>query len=268
MTRRNWRMLARCGQRLLAVVRVHAPRRMSGSNQPLRAVARPPYGTRPDQSWTPACAGERLLAIYLGPLGLERHQAESGQSRGVSYILPMTSPTPSRPSPTELSEADAPDIARLYGRCADYFLLQDGVPPTLADARELFTDMPLEKSTRDQAVLGWHSGDCLYAIAAILRDYPCGGTWYLGFMIVDAAWRGRGIGRSIYTTIENWAAPRGAPEIRLSVLYANEAGERFWLSLGFNEVRRVGPDTFKERSHRRIELSRGGNCGSATESNQ
>ncbi|WP_296540260.1 N-acetyltransferase, partial [Rhizorhabdus sp.] len=96
----------------------------------------------------------------------------------------------------------------------------------------------------------------LYAIAAILRDYPRDGTWYLGFMIVDAAQRGRGVGRSIYSTVESWAAARGATEIRLAVLEANEAAERFWRSLGFIEYRRVGPDTFKMRSHRRIELSR------------
>src|SRR3546814_998315 len=66
-------------------------------------------------------------------------------------------------------------------------------------------------------------------------------------MIVDAAQRGRGVGRSIYSTVESWAAARGATEIRLAVLEANEAAERFWRSLGFIEYRRVGPDTFKMR---------------------
>ncbi|HEV7343062.1 MULTISPECIES: GNAT family N-acetyltransferase [Sphingomonadales] len=73
---------------------------------------------------------------------------------------------------------------------------------------------------------------------------------------VAARQRGRGVGRSIYSTVESWAAARGATEIRLAVLEANEAAERFWRSLGFIEYRRVGPDTFKMRSHRRIELSR------------
>jgi GNAT superfamily N-acetyltransferase len=134
--------------------------------------------------------------------------------------------------------------------------LQDGAAPTLADASELFTDVPPEKDARDQTVLGWRDRDGLFAIAAILRDYPRDGTWYLGFMIVDAAKRGQGLGRSIYAAIESWAAAKGAVEIRLAVLEANEPGERFWRSLGFGEVRRVGPDRFKLRSHCRIELSR------------
>ena len=159
-------------------------------------------------------------------------------------------------APIKLTQADAADVADLYNRCSDYFLLQDGAAPTLDDARELFSDVPPEKSAHNQAVLGWKGPGGLYAIAAILRDYPRDGTWYLGFMIVDAAQRGRGVGRSIYSTVESWAAARGATEIRLAVLEANEAAERFWRSLGFIEYRRVGPDTFKMRSHRRIELSR------------
>src|SRR3546814_76565 len=159
-------------------------------------------------------------------------------------------------APIKLTQADAADVADLYNRCSDYFLLQDGAAPTLDDARALFSDVPPEKSAHNPAVLGWKGPGCLYAIAAILRDYPRDGTWYLGFMIVDAAQRGRGVGRSIYSTVESWAAARGATEIRLAVLEANEAAERFWRSLGFIEYRRVGPDTFKMRSHRRIELSR------------
>jgi GNAT superfamily N-acetyltransferase len=75
-------------------------------------------------------------------------------------------------------------------------------------------------------------------------------------MIVDAAARGKGIGRSIYDAIERWALYRGAQEIRLAVLDVNGAAERFWRSLGYIELRRVGPDTFKARSHHRIELCR------------
>ncbi len=160
------------------------------------------------------------------------------------------------PSPIELSEADSPEIARLYGRCADYFQLQDGVAPTAVDSHELFTDVPPAKDAHDQTVLGWRGDDGLYAITSILRDHPRDGTWYLGFMIVDPARRGRGLGRLIYAAVEDWANAKGAREIRLAVLEANEAGERFWRSLGFGEFRRVGPHTFKARSHCRIELSR------------
>lgn len=168
----------------------------------------------------------------------------------------MTLRLTSCPEPVELTAADTASIARLYARCSDYFLLQDGEAATLADARALFTDIPPGKDAHDQIVCGWAGRDGLYALAAVLRDYPHQGTWYLGFMIVDATRRGQGIGRSIYSTIEKRAAAGGAVEIRLAVLEANAAGERFWRSLGFTEVRQVGPDAFKTRSHHRIELKR------------
>ncbi|MEG3170543.1 GNAT family N-acetyltransferase [Sphingomonas sp. LB3N6] len=158
--------------------------------------------------------------------------------------------------PLILTKHDAGDVADLYARCADYFTLQDGEAATLADAIELFCDVPEEKSPADQTILGWRGENGLIAVTAILRDYPSDGVWYLGFMIVDAAARGRGIGRSIHDTIEQWAVDRGAQEIRLAVLEVNEAAERFWRSLGYRELRRVGPDTFKLRSHHRVELCR------------
>ncbi|WP_148663265.1 hypothetical protein [Sphingobium indicum] len=94
-------------------------------------------------------------------------------------------------APIKLTQADAADVADLYNRCSDYFLLQDGAAPTLDDARELFSDVPPEKSAHNQAVLGWKGPGGLYAIAAILRDYPRDGTWGSVAKIVklEHAWR-------------------------------------------------------------------------------
>jgi GNAT superfamily N-acetyltransferase len=156
--------------------------------------------------------------------------------------------------PLILTEHDAGEVADLYARCTDYFMLQDGEPATLADALDLFRDVPAEKNLADQVVMGWRGGSGLIAVAAALRDYPCDGVWYLGFLVVDPLVRGQGIGRSIHAAIERWVAAHGAQEIRLAVLEVNEAAERFWRSLGYRELRRVGPDTFKSRSHRRVEL--------------
>mgnify|MGYP001163367154 CR=1 FL=1 len=86
-------------------------------------------------------------------------------------------------APIKLTQADAADVADLYNRCSDYFLLQDGAAPTLDDARELFSDVPPEKSAHNQAVLGWKGPGGLYAIAAILRDYPRDGTWCLPALV-------------------------------------------------------------------------------------
>lgn len=41
-------------------------------------------------------------------------------------------------APIKLTQADAADVADLYNRCSDYFLLQDGAAPTLASPQGLF----------------------------------------------------------------------------------------------------------------------------------
>lgn len=158
--------------------------------------------------------------------------------------------------PVELVQSDAPAVANLFARCADYFLLQDGVIPDLRDAVALFSDVPPEKTADEQTVLGWRDDHGLFVVAAILRDYPGDGISYLGLLLVDASRRGQGIGRFFYRSIEAWAAAQGAREMRLAVLEASEDAERFWRALGFDEMRRVGPDRFKERCHRRVELRR------------
>lgn len=55
----------------------------------------------------------------------------------------------------ELTKSDAVAIAELFVRCADYFLLQDGVMPGLADAIALFLDVPPTKAEGNQVILGW-----------------------------------------------------------------------------------------------------------------
>jgi hypothetical protein len=70
--------------------------------------------------------------------------------------------------PLILTEHDAGEVADLYARCTDYFMLQDGEPATLADALELFREVPEEKNTADQIVMGWRSESRLIAVAAAL----------------------------------------------------------------------------------------------------
>jgi len=156
----------------------------------------------------------------------------------------------------ELTKSDAVAIADLFVRCADYFLLQDGVMPGLADAIALFSDVPPTKVEGDQVILGWRDDKGLYAVAAVLRDYPGDGIWYLGLLLIDPGHRGHGFGRTLYGEIDTWTTTHGAREMRLAVLEANGPGECYWRALGFEELRRVGPDPFKKKRHCRVELGR------------
>jgi hypothetical protein len=81
---------------------------------------------------------------------------------------------------------------------------------------------------------------------------PLLATWIPGCVIA----RGKSTGRSIYEIIEQWAVEGEALEIRLAVLEVSETAERFSRSLGYRELKRVGPDSFKSRGHHRVGLCR------------
>jgi GNAT superfamily N-acetyltransferase len=157
---------------------------------------------------------------------------------------------------TLLSPQDAPAIFDLFSRCCDFFVLQDGVPPTSADAEELFTDVPPSKRPEDQFIFGCLSNGRLESLATLLVDYPGPGDWCVGLLLVDPHSRRQGRGREIYNSLEAWAAERGAKRILAIVLRENAEAYRFWRSLGFEPVRVVGPRTFKGKSHLLDELAR------------
>jgi GNAT superfamily N-acetyltransferase len=155
-----------------------------------------------------------------------------------------------------LAPEDTAAVFDLFSRCAEFFLLQDGEPPTIWDAEELFTDVPASKQPEDQHIFGvWRQGR-LDALAALLTDYPEPGDWYLGLLLVDPGLRQCGLGRQIYEWLDQWAADRGARRMRLGVLRDNGAALAFWHALGFRTLRTVGPRSFKGKTHLLDELAR------------
>lgn len=159
-------------------------------------------------------------------------------------------------APALLSKDDAVAIARLFAACTDYFILQDGEAADMSDVHALFDDLPPGKDERDLILIGWWRAERLDVLAQIVRGFPADDIWYLGLLLVDPTMRGRGLGRRACATIEDWAAAQGAREIRLAVFESNQAALDFWLSSGFVERRRTGPDAFKQKRHYRFELSR------------
>lgn len=84
-------------------------------------------------------------------------------------MMPLLNAAISGP-PLILTEHNVGEVADLYTRCTEYFMLQDGEPATLADALELFRDVPEERSSADQIVMGWRGESGLLAMAAVLHD--------------------------------------------------------------------------------------------------
>jgi GNAT superfamily N-acetyltransferase len=142
--------------------------------------------------------------------------------------------------------ADAPHVQRLFERCADFFVLTEGQPPAPDLAEKELTFTIPGGSPDDIACFGVFDGDRLVAFAGLARDFPKPSEWWLGLLVIDPAERGRGLGARIHQELVDWIAAQSGTTLWLAVQTNNEAAERFWRRMGFEERERqpyVSPRT-------------------------
>jgi len=140
---------------------------------------------------------------------------------------------------TQLGPADIPQIQRLFERCTEFFQLVEGAPPGPDEGANELNYVAPGKTIDDTVSFGVFDGDRLVAFAGLLRDYPKAPEWWLGLLLLDPAERGRGFGARIVQEILDWiAAQSGTTTLWIAVQTQNEAGERFWRRIGFEEQRR------------------------------
>jgi GNAT superfamily N-acetyltransferase len=75
-------------------------------------------------------------------------------------------------------------------------------------------------------VAGWVHG---FVKRTIERD-P---TVEIGGLIVDEAWRGRGVGRMLMSYVERWACERGCETVTVKSQIVREGAHAFYRSLGY-----------------------------------
>jgi GNAT superfamily N-acetyltransferase len=137
-----------------------------------------------------------------------------------------------------LGPADIPQIQRLFERCTDFFELVEGAPPGPDDAANELNSVAPGKTIDDTFNFGVFDGDRLVAFAGLARDFPKPSEWWLGLLVIDPAERGRGLGARIHQELVDWIAAQSGTTLWLAVQTNNEAAERFWRRMGFEERER------------------------------
>lgn len=140
-----------------------------------------------------------------------------------------------------LMRADEPALQRVLESCADYYHLVLGVPPGPSEAAAVSLAGPEEGADPSGKMLYgiWTpGGEELVGVLDAFADYPQAGAWYVGLLLIVPAMRASGIGRSVMEALTATARRLGAHEFQLNVVEQNTAGQRFWTSLGFSELRR------------------------------
>ena len=148
-----------------------------------------------------------------------------------------------------LSVADLDLVIRLHNACCDFFLFQNGLPPSEADAREIFEFIPPRSSGATKLPIGIFLAEELIGVMDVLRGYRTASEWYLGFMLFAPSFRSQGFGTEIHNEFVSYARRAGAHRLLIAVLEANESARRFWHRLGYRKVKDYPPRQFGKCLH-------------------
>ncbi|MFL0249549.1 GNAT family N-acetyltransferase [Clostridium neuense] len=125
-------------------------------------------------------------------------------------------------------------------KCSDYYILSGGELPEEDDAKEIFTELPPNKGSKDKFVLGiFNNINELIGIIDIVRNFPIESTWIIGLMLIEPKERGNGLGSEIHKELVNWLGNLGARVLRIGVIEENHKGIEFWTSLGYKKVNEI-----------------------------
>lgn len=125
---------------------------------------------------------------------------------------------------------DALDLAT---RAADYAVLEVGHAPDDTYIHDFFTACPPDLGPECLLHFSVMQRTAMTGMIGIARGYEYPDDWWVGLMLLDPAYRGRGIGRTVVTQIKAHAREAGTNMLKLAVLAANPRALKFWRREGF-----------------------------------
>jgi RimJ/RimL family protein N-acetyltransferase len=139
-----------------------------------------------------------------------------------------------------LVPADIPTLQAFFEENPEYFIAITGDPPHKSEAQEEFDHLPpAEMPFRERWLIGFTDESAkLVGFAGILSDILAEHVWHIGIFIVATSLHGTGTALALYSALESWMAANGARWARLGVVEGNVRAERFWLKVGYHEVRK------------------------------
>lgn len=145
---------------------------------------------------------------------------------------------------------DALDLAL---RAADYVVLEVGHAPDAEFIHAFFTATPPDLEASCLLTFAVMEQEAMAGMVCVARGYEFPDDWWIGLLLVDPTFRGRGIGTQVVQEIRRLALEDDAAMLKLAVLCANPRALKFWLREGF-EPHRFAPATPDGDGHDRIVL--------------
>lgn len=133
----------------------------------------------------------------------------------------------------DLGSADLAEIHDLRCRASDYFAEVGDEPPSLESLQADLDDLPDGYSGADEVMYRAYRDGALVGYAEVLRGFAFPGQWIVGIVLVDASFRGAGIGRAIVDAIADDASGAGIDSLAAGVITTRERALLFWNREGF-----------------------------------
>ncbi|MBL4806604.1 MAG: GNAT family N-acetyltransferase [Rhodobacteraceae bacterium] len=147
-------------------------------------------------------------------------------------------------------------VQGVFEKCADYVMLETGKKPGQANVTAFFEDHPVGVTVDDKLLVGIFDADRAIGVIDILCGYPANSDWYIGLLMIDPVYRGRGVGQRALNWVVDVAGSAGAAQLLLCVLDENPHGQTFWLREGFKLKQQTPPWKAGKKVHKRFEMAR------------
>jgi RimJ/RimL family protein N-acetyltransferase len=116
-----------------------------------------------------------------------------------------------------LSAANLDLVIQLNKSCSDFFLFQNGLPPSEHDAREIFEFIPPQSHGATKLPIGIFLSGRLVGVMDVLRGYRATSDWYIGFMLFAPSFRVQGFGTEIHSGFVSYSRREGSQRLLIAV---------------------------------------------------
>ena len=137
-----------------------------------------------------------------------------------------------------LTDEDLPALLALCESNPAYYELY-GERPTLENQAQALRELPPGCQADQKEFLGFLAQGELVAVMDVVRGYPDERSAYVGLLMVDGAWHGRGVGTLIMRAELRRLRAEGLSRVRLAYIEGNEPARKFWAKLGFEPTGEV-----------------------------
>ena len=136
----------------------------------------------------------------------------------------------------KITEADISPVYRLAKSNTRYYEYM-GTVPTRESLTEVISELPDGVNPTCKHFVGFYSDDdVLVAVMDLITGYPENDDAFIGWLMVDGAMQGRGVGSGIFADVRAAMKAAGYDYLSLGCIESNEEAIAFWKGQGFRET--------------------------------